>query len=197
MLDRIFDPFFTTKPPGKGTGLGLTTVYSFVRKSGGDIKVESEVGRGTVFRIFLPRAEEAAGPLPTRPPRPSAAPGSSSAVILVVDDDAGVREATCAQLQREGYRVLAADGSADALRFAEVQGGEISLVILDVHMPGMNGPELGRRLVDMHVPAKVLFVTGLAGADLPDDMPQGGDRLLHKPFSSTDLIGRVRHLLDA
>jgi CheY-like chemotaxis protein len=118
-------------------------------------------------------------------------------MILVVDDDALVREATRQQLTVEGYRVLTAEGSADAMRFVERQGGEIALVILDVHMPGMSGPELGQRLADLHLPAKVLFVTGSANDALLEDTPLAPDRLLRKPFSGPDLIGRVKRLLSA
>jgi signal transduction histidine kinase/CheY-like chemotaxis protein/tetratricopeptide (TPR) repeat protein len=188
VLPRIFDPFFTTKPAGKGTGLGLTMVYSFAQQCGGYVDVASEVGRGTTFRLFLPRAE----PIHVEKPRSSTPPPASGipAMILVVDDDPSLRDRTRALLQDSGYRVITASGSSDALRVVQSQGGEISLVILDANLSEMDGTELGRRLADLHVPAKVLFVTGsTAGADEPP--------MLQKPFTRSDLLKRVRGLLDA
>ena len=192
VLARIFDPFFTTKAVGKGTGLGLTTVYTFVKKSGGHIGVSSDVGRGTTFRLYLPKAEEVRVERPASLPPPSIRPGTVPAMILVVDDDPIVCEATRAQLQEGGYRVTTASGPADALRFMELHSAEISLVILDVQLPEMSGPELRRRFTDLHVPAKVLFITGHAAASLPE---LTDDKLLTKPFSRTDLLGQVRKLL--
>jgi CheY-like chemotaxis protein len=190
VLPRIFDPFFTTKPAGKGTGLGLTMVYSFAQQCGGYVDVASEVGRGTTFRLFLPRAE----PIRVEKPRISTPPPTSGipAMILVVDDDPGVRDRTCMLLQDSGYRVITASGSSDALSVVQSQGGEISLVILDVNLPEMDGTELGRRLADLHVPAKVLFVTGYDATATADEQP-----MLQKPFTRSDLLKRVRGLLDA
>ena len=191
VLSRIFDPFFTTKEVGKGTGLGLTSVYSFVKQCGGHIEVSSELGRGTTFRLYFRRSEPLHVEKRQGTPAANAGHVASPAMILVVDDDPAVCAVTSALLQQGGYRVLTASGSADALRFAEMRGTEISLVILDVHMPEMSGPELGRRLADLHLPAKVLFVSGA----LPDDDAGHEQDLLLKPFSSDDLLGRVRSIL--
>ena len=194
VLNRVFDPFFTTKPLGKGTGLGLTTAYAFVRKSGGFIDVSSEVGRGTTFRLHLPKDEEARIERPKARPRMASA-NVGSETILVVDDDASVLESIRGLLQRGGYRVFTAGGSDAALDLVAQRGAEISLVILDVQMPGMSGPELGRRLADLHVPAKLLFVSGYAPETLGAAV--SAEMLLQKPFSNADLLGRVRTLLDA
>ena len=194
VLPRVFDPFFTTKGEGKGTGLGLTSVYRFVQNCGGHVEVSSEQGRGTTFRLYFPKAEPVRSePRPSPPPAPSEERPVKPAMILVVDDDRNIREVTRELLADVGYRVQTASGSAEALRVMQTQGDDIALVILDVNMPGMNGRELDRRLADLHVPAKVLFVTGYG----PDDVPGGASRFLQKPYSRADLLGRVQTLLSA
>ena len=189
ILSRIFDPFFTTKPVGKGTGLGLTGVYSFAKQCGGHVDLSSEVGRGTAFRLYFRRSEPLELERRLTVPPAAVVHGVSPSMILVVDDDAAVRDVTRALLEQGGYRVLTATGSADALRFARTKGTEIALVIMDVHMPEMSGPELGKRLADLNLPAKVLFVSGAYLDDEPSPLH------LHKPFSSDALLGRVRTLL--
>jgi signal transduction histidine kinase/CheY-like chemotaxis protein len=190
VLSRVYDPFFTTKPVGKGTGLGLTTVYSFVKQCGGHIDVETDVGVGTSFRLYFRRSEALRVEMRKSVPAPSVEPGKSPSMILVVDDDPAVRDVTRQLLEQGGYRVLTATGSAEAIRAAEVKGKEIALVIMDVHMPEMSGPELGQRLADLNLPAKVLFVSGAYDGE-EDESPLR----LQKPFSSADLLGRVRTLL--
>jgi len=194
VLPRIFDPFFTTKPVGKGTGLGLSTVFAFVRKCGGFVEVSSEVGRGTSFRLYFPRADPIRAE--KRPSAPLPAPqGAVPAMILVVDDDPNIRELTRVLLEDGGYRVQTASGASDALRVAQSRGKEIALVILDLNMPEMSGPELRRSLADLQLPAEVLFVSGFGADVLPDGTGVSDERLLQKPFTSTDLLGRVRTLL--
>lgn len=191
---RIFDPLFTTKPAGQGTGLGLTMVYAFVKHSGGHIDVESTVGEGTTFRIHLPYAER----LPARRAAPVSMPmpahATTPALILVVDDDAAIRELTRQILVEQGYRVVTAGDAADAIQLAQKNAEDLALVIMDLSMPDMSGQELGRRIGDLHLGAKMLYVSGygraaLLGTEL-EDAP-----MLQKPFSSDILVGRVRNLL--
>lgn len=198
VLRRIYEPFFTTKPAGKGTGLGLTMVYAFVKQCGGHIEVQSETGRGTAFRIYLRRGE----PILTRRASASAKPmsiasASKPAMILVVDDDPTIRELTKDQLQEGGYQVVTASGSSEALNLVQSKGSEIALVVLDMNMPEMTGQELGKRLADMKLPAKVLFVTGYAPEQVAEWTGLEPDKMLQKPFRLDDLLDRVRNLLDA
>ncbi|HTQ47206.1 MAG TPA: ATP-binding protein [Polyangiaceae bacterium] len=199
VLRRIYEPFFTTKPAGKGTGLGLTMVYAFVKQCGGYLEVESHVGQGTAFRIYLRRGEpihlmrRSSGQA-----KPRAVPGvHKPAMILVVDDDPTIRELTRDQLQEGGYQVVTASGSSEALSLVQSKGAEIALVVLDMNMPEMTGQELGKRLADMNLPAKVLFVTGYAPEQVAEWTGVEPDRMLQKPFRLADLLDRVRNLLDA
>jgi signal transduction histidine kinase len=209
-LARIFEPFFTTKPTGSGSGLGLSMVYAFARNCGGGISVSSELGVGTQFRVYLKRVGERR---PVRPLRAIGSPSASNAIvasttattivthdgpdtILVVDDDDLVRRSIAKILERHGYRVLAASGSVEALDVAREHGARIGLVILDVLMPGVTGPELGRRLNDLNLSAKLLFVSGFAPESIPIEEAQvASEMLLQKPFSQTALLERVRQLM--
>jgi two-component system, cell cycle sensor histidine kinase and response regulator CckA len=204
VVSRIFDPFFTTKPVGKGTGLGLTMVYAFVQQCGGGIEVASEVGKGTTFRLYFRRAEPArmerrAGALAQALLAPAASPvaDANRKQILVVDDDPSIRELTRLLLQESGYKVLTASGPAGALNLMKAEGQKISLVIVDLVMPDMSGTELGQRLADLRLPAKVLFVSGY-GSDALEDVPGLAEHgVLQKPFTRSDLLGRVKGLLDS
>lgn len=199
-LSRIFEPFFTTKPSGSGSGLGLAMVYAFARNCGGSIDVSSEVGHGTKFRLYLKRVERRR---PSRPVRPSPSVAAPPIVthegpdtILVVDDDDLVRRSIAKILERHGYRVVAASGSNEALDVAREQGARIGLVILDVLMPGVTGPELGRRLYDLNLSAKLLFVSGFSPESIPiEEAHVASEMLLQKPFSQTALLERVRQLM--
>ncbi len=200
-LSRIFEPFFTTKPSGSGSGLGLAMVYAFARNCGGSIDVSSELGRGTQFRLFLKRVDRKR---PSRPVRAMTAAVPQSPIIkhegpdtiLVVDDDDLVRRSIAKILERNGYRVVAASGSVEALNVAREQGARIGLVILDVLMPGVTGPELGRRLYDLNLSAKLLFVSGFSPESIPlEDAHLASEMLLQKPFSQTALLERVRQLM--
>jgi signal transduction histidine kinase/CheY-like chemotaxis protein/tetratricopeptide (TPR) repeat protein len=195
VVSRIFDPFFTTKDVGKGTGLGLTMVYAFVRQCGGFIEVASEVGKGTTFRLYLRRGE----PIQLeRPKRLSSLPVPSTVpqMILVVDDDPNIRELTRMVLQDGGYQVMTASGSAEALRLMQSNEHEVALVILDLSMPEMSGEELERRLAALHVPAKVLFVSGHDPSALSEGTELVAHAMLQKPFTRSGLLGRVRRLLN-
>jgi PAS domain S-box-containing protein len=190
---RIFEPFFTTKPEGEGTGLGLATAYGIVTQNGGAIHVYSEPGRGTTFRILLPAATgvavDAAGP------RAELSRGWEA--VLVVEDDAGIRNLTSRALQGRGYSVLEAETGAEALRLAEEYDGPIDLVITDIVMPEMSGRRLAESVHSLHPSARVLFMSGFA----PEEVVRQGlvdpdARLLEKPFSTEVLARTVREVLD-
>jgi signal transduction histidine kinase/CheY-like chemotaxis protein len=196
-MNRIFEPFFTTKAPGLGTGLGLATVYGFAKSCGGAIDVSSELGKGTSFRLYMKRADRPRSARPVRPLPPSRPPGGVADTILVVDDDDLVRRSIAKILERHGYRVVAANGSAEALDVARAQGTRIALVIMDVLLPGVTGPELGRRLNDI-LPAKLLFVSGFSAESAPiEDAKVTPEMLLQKPFSQSALLERVRKLMSS
>ena len=193
---RAFEPFFTTKEVGKGTGLGLATVYGIVKQSGGFVWVDSEPGRGTTFEICLPRAdaaEEAPAPLPAASPLPRGA-----GTLLIVEDEAGVRELLQELLESAGYKVLAADRPSVALRVAEAFSGPIHLLVSDVVMPEMTGPELARRLGERRPDTRALFLSGYTSGVVADKGYLGGDeQFLQKPFTADALETKVREILEA
>src|SRR5437667_1891766 len=193
---HVFEPFFTTKPRGKGTGLGLATVYGIVRQSGGHITVESTVGQGAMFRIYLPRVE---APLdPTSRPTPVAAPAAGTETILVAEDERLVRVLAQKVLERAGYRVLVGAGGADALALAERHDGPILLLLTDVVMPEMNGRELARRLTGVRPGVRVLYMSGYADeAVAQHGVLDPGTAFLQKPFTPEALAKKVRGVLDA
>ncbi len=185
---RIFEPFFTTKEPGKGTGLGLATVYGIVRQSGGNIEVESEPGMGTTFTISLPRAEDA----PVTVEAPTAPTGRGTETVLVVEDEGEVRGLIHAVLTDFGYTVLSAGRPGEALELAGRHPGPIHLLVTDMVMPEMGGPVLARRLLEVRPETAVLFMSGYT-----DHTITSGPPFLQKPFTP-DTLGRiVRAALDA
>ena len=194
---RIFEPFFTTKEVGKGTGLGLSTVYGIVQQSGGYVWVYSEVGRGTTFKIYLPRVEDEAD----RPPpvaEPPAARAITSGVVLLVEDEASVRELLRELLETAGYSVLEASRPGEALRIAQARAEPIQLLITDVVMPEMTGPELARRLAEMRPGLRMLFLSGYTEGVVADKGLLGdGAHFLQKPFTGDALEAKVREVLDA
>jgi nitrogen-specific signal transduction histidine kinase/CheY-like chemotaxis protein len=194
-LAQIFEPFFTTKPAGKGTGLGLATVYGIVKQSGGFVWVYSDPGHGTTFRVYLPRVEDAATarPVSGTPQRPP--PGGTETVLLVEDDDL-VRRFARDVLQRHGYAVYEAGSGPEALIVARLNAAAIQLVVSDVVMPGMSGTVLRRRLGALGVNAPVLFMSGHAADAAALRGIQDAVRL-QKPFSPGDLLFKVRRVLDA
>jgi two-component system, cell cycle sensor histidine kinase and response regulator CckA len=189
VLARLFEPFFTTKEFGKGTGLGLATVYGIVRASGGGIDVESRPRAGSTFRIYLPASDEAPALRGRAVLPPEAGRGET---ILVVEDEDPVRTLLRRILVDHGYLVLEARDGADGLRRSQEHGGEIHLLLTDVVMPEMTGPELARHVSAQRPTTRVLFMTGYTEHD-----PAGAEALLHKPFSSSTLLGHVRRLLDS
>ena len=196
-LEKIFEPFFTTKDSGKGTGLGLATIYGIVKQNEGFISVYSEVGQGTTFQIYLPRcrSEKVAAGLSEGP---SEAPASGRETILVVEDETEIRNIAQYMLESFGYRVLSAGTAGSALRLAGEYDGQIHLLITDVVMPEMNGKDLSLELVGMNPGLKVLFMSGYtANVIVHHGVLDEGVSFIQKPFSMRGLAAKVREVLDA
>jgi PAS domain S-box-containing protein len=188
---HLFEPFFTTKESGKGTGLGLTTVYGIVKQSGGSIWVYSEPGRGTTFRLLFPAVQaegEAAAAVPVEVP-------SGSETILLVEDEPGVRRFARQELERRGYTVLEASNGREALELARRHAGPIHLVVTDVVMPEMGGAELADLLGAERSGVPVLFMSGYTNHSGQREVMGAG--YLQKPFTSASLLTQVRGVLDA
>jgi two-component system cell cycle sensor histidine kinase/response regulator CckA len=192
---HIFEPFFTTKEQGKGTGLGLATVYGVVKQSGGFIWVYSEVGKGTCFKIYLPRVDQ-----------PAEAPGQvqllaeiprGTETVLLAEDEQDVREVARAFLESGGYTVLEAQNGAEALQLAADHTGDVSALITDMVMPGMRGQELAARLQRERGGLRVLYMSGYSEHSAADDesQSQANVRMLTKPFSRSALLRILRELL--
>ncbi len=191
---HIFEPFFTTKGEGKGTGLGLSTCYGIVKQAGGWIWVYSETGRGSTFKVYLPRVEEATQPVLGAH---TAAARSGSETILVVEDDDQVRRLTVRSLTKLGYRVLEAANGGEALLIAETHQGPIHLIITDVVMPNMGGKQLVTRIAALLPGTRVLYVSGYtANAIVHHGVLEPGIAFLAKPFTSDVLGSKVREMLD-
>jgi PAS domain S-box-containing protein len=195
-LSHVFEPFFTTKPQAVGTGLGLSTVYGIVHQSNGWIEVRSAPGAGASFRIYLPRVTGAGGAEPEATPLKEPAAGRET--VLLVEDQLQVRELCAAILQGHGYSVLEAACGADALALAAAHPGAIDILVSDVVMPGMTGPQLAKALRSLRPAVKVLYVSGYATeAQLYERM--AGERVYHlaKPFTPAALAAKVREVLKA
>jgi two-component system, cell cycle sensor histidine kinase and response regulator CckA len=210
IIDKIFDPFYTTKDVGKGTGLGLSTVYGIVKQTGGFIYVESEVGKGTIFRIFLPRyvpgADEVEAPqlLETTAPAIVAAGEMHAAAtdltgrgtILLVEDEEGLRALNARGLQSRGYTVIEAGNGIEALQEMEKRGGEVDIVVSDVVMPEMDGLALMRELKKRKPDIKIIFVSGYAEDAFDKNLPdQTQFNFLPKPFTLKQLVRVVKETM--
>ncbi len=195
-LAHLFEPFFTTKERGKGTGLGLATVYGVVKQSGGYIWVDSELAKGSSFMVYLPQIED-----PVSEAAPAAPPAESfrgAETVLLVEDADALRKLAHALLEQNGYHVLAAENGAAALKIAELKREPIHLLLTDVIMPGMNGRVLAERLAPLQAGLKVLYMSGYTDSAIADQgVLETGTYLLHKPFTEEALIQKVREVLDA
>ena len=195
--NRIFEPFFTTKERGKGTGLGLAMVYGTVSQSGGSIEVDSEVGKGTTFRIYFPATEEQAAPAAQKETRPSSA-GKVSGTILLVEDEPSLREMISGYLRQTGFTIIDAANGVEGLKKAESHEGHIDLVITDVIMPGMGGRELSDRLRQTHPSTPVLFMSGYTDdASIHRGVSERHNYYIEKPFELNSLARKVREVLSA
>jgi CheY-like chemotaxis protein len=196
VLARAIEPFFTTKPQGKGTGLGLSTVFDIVRESGGTLVIDSAPGAGTTVTSYFPRVDAA---VESKAPRPQAAARPSTGVetILLVEDDAAVHRLAGRVLKSHGYNVLPARDGADALQIEARQAGDIDLLLTDVLMPGLSGPDLAQRLVSRRPAMKILYISGFAHQMAVASRLVGRQSaFLQKPFTPEMLTLTVRDLLD-
>jgi PAS domain S-box-containing protein len=192
---RAFEPFFTTKEPGKGTGLGLATVYGIVEQSEGKISVASEPGQGTTFRIYLPRVEHAVETAPLVAASPESPRGGGT--ILLVEDEDPVRDLVLEILEGEGYTVLAARDPGAALLVAERHRGPIHLLLTDVVMPHMSGRRLAEQLAPLRPEMKVVYISGYADEAIGDHgVVEEGTAFIPKPFTPDGLIAKIRGVLD-
>jgi PAS domain S-box-containing protein len=191
---RVFEPFFTTKERGKGTGLGLATVYGIVKQSAGLVWVYSEVGRGTAFKVYLPEAKSRT-PVASKPPAiENGLAGSET--ILIVEDEKGIRDVACGYLRAKGYQVLQAPNPAEALRILSEAKQPIHLMLTDMIMPGGNGPELAAAVRNMGLRLPVIFMSGYADRSLDLETLGSDSVFLQKPFSLATLARAVRSALE-
>jgi len=193
VLDRVFEPFFTTKPKGEGTGLGLATVYGIITQAGGHVRIYSEPGLGTILTALLPVTEQnpaAAAPLPAQPQR------GHGQTVLVVEDEAAMREVTRRILDRNGYCVVAAASGHDALTILASQLEHIDVLLTDVIMPHMQGKELAEKIRILQPAARVVFMSGYTkGLLSAQGVLEPGVHLIEKPFSEATLLTRLHEIL--
>jgi CheY-like chemotaxis protein len=194
-LDNLFEPFFTTKEVGKGTGLGLATVYGIVKQNNGFINVYSEPGQGSTFKIYLSRLVAGADTDMAVPEKKSAAGGTET--ILLVEDEPSILKITRMMLERKGYSVLSADTPALAMEKAKNHAGPIALLMTDVVMPEMNGRDLAGQISRLYPDIRVLFMSGYT-ADVIAHQGILDDKVafIQKPFSMAEMTEKVREVLD-
>ncbi len=191
---HIFEPFFTTKETGKGTGLGLATVYGMVKQSGGDIWVYSEPGQGTTFKLYFPRVDETASLPPSGPVETDRAP--STETILVVEDEQAVRDLTVKMLRKLGHTVLAAADGVEAIEIAKSYSGSIALLLTDVVMPNMSGRQVADELLKLRPKLKVIYQSGYTDTTVVHHgVLEDGVEFLPKPFSREALAKKIRDVL--
>ena len=193
---RIFEPFFTSRETGKGTGLGLAMVYGVVKQHGGFILVESEVGKGSKFRIYLPATTEAAEGMAASASGSVSPETAAGETLLLVEDNNSVRRSLLAALRHSGFRVLEASGGAEALRIIDQPGQRIDLMITDLVMPGMNGRQLMEHARELRAEMPVLFISGYTDDPRTRELIAEHVEFLQKPFSPATLVRRVRTILD-
>ncbi|MFA6240202.1 MAG: response regulator [Candidatus Hydrogenedentales bacterium] len=194
-LQQVFEPFFTTKEVGKGTGLGLATVYGIVRQSGGQIQVYSEVGLGTTFKIYLPLAETAESPRLHAHRTGVTATGTES--VLIVEDDASLRRMTQRILQEAGYTVLSVANGKEALQTLEQNPIAVNLMLTDVVMPGMSGRELAETVLAERPELKVMYMSGYTDdAIVHHGVVEDSMHFISKPFTAENLTRKIRDVLD-
>jgi PAS domain S-box-containing protein len=189
---RVFEPFFTTKGQGKGTGLGLSVVYGIVRQMGGHVRVYSEPGTGTMFRVYFPRTEDADADL--RPSQSSLATLRGTETVLLVDDDDQVRGLARTVLRRNGYEVFEAQNAGEAILVSDKYGGDIHLLLTDVVMPRVDGRELAARLSKARPTMRVLLCSGYSDDPVGEGVVAHG--FLQKPITPETLLVKVRQMLD-
>jgi CheY-like chemotaxis protein len=193
--EKIFEPFFSTKPEGKGTGLGLATVYGIVEQNDGHIEVHSEQGEGTSLKVYFPRESRVIEKQRSEP-RSESAGGDET--VLLVEDEKSVYEMTMLLLQNLGYKVLSARSGEEALQIAERYKGTIDLLLTDVVMPRMNGRELAQRLAETRTDVKVLYTSGYAQNVIADHgILHDGVHFLAKPYTLTALAAHIRNVLES
>jgi len=193
-LAHLFEPFFTTKAPGKGNGLGLSTVYGIVRQSGGAIHVESTPAAGSTFRILLPRVAPEPRPKPPAPPKP---PNANGETILLVEDAQVIRMVTRRILENNGYHVIEAPDGETALRLAAEHHGRIDLVLTDIIMPGMSGTALAHHLLDRYPGLPIIYMSGYTNDQvITDDLRHDRTYFLQKPFAPDRLVRIVKEVME-
>jgi CheY-like chemotaxis protein len=193
---HIFEPFFTTKPAGKGTGLGLSTVYGIVQQAGGHVTFESVPGAGTTFRIFLPRIYAKAKAALAEEEKKTQLRGQET--VLLVEDDASVCELVRTVLTSQGYTVLAARQPQEAESICREHGQGVDILLTDVIMPGMSGPELAKKIAEANSHIRVLYMSGyIDDSLLRQEIQEQGTAYLQKPFTPLSLTKKVREVLDS
>jgi CheY-like chemotaxis protein len=193
---HLFEPFFTTKPPGKGTGLGLATCFGIVKQSSGYIEVQSEVGKGTTFRLYFPQVQNEPEPVCVKNVAKQPVVGGTETVLLV-EDEAFVRDLALTILRENGYTVMEAGNGEEGLRVASQHKGKIDLVLTDVVMPVMGGKEMADALRQSRPDAKILFTSGYTEEAIGHHgVLRPGMEFLQKPYLTATLVRRVREILD-